>query len=210
MRKKTLQKHLPETMRIVISGSWTKKQTLPLACLSLLVSALQKNQTYDSWIWEGLWRQIRDKHHPCPRSNSVAQFSWHPAFPLCFFSGFPSIIVCAARTGGMMVERSPGRVLPVRLCCVPHAPHGPHRLWLWPPPVFVSPYDLSVMAAPDNTKQLILFVFLTRNDRERESNERGSSFYYYWSRINLQCYVSFWCTEKWFISKGEKCRIIPT
>ena len=128
MRKKTLQKHLPETMRIVISGSWTKKQTLPLACLSLLVSALQKNQTYDSWIWEGLWRQIRDKHHPCPRSNSVAQFSWHPAFPLCFFSGFPSIIVRATRTGGMMVERSPGRVLPVRLCCVPYAPHGPHRL----------------------------------------------------------------------------------
>ena len=187
-------------MRTVISGSWTKKQTLPLACLSLLVSALQKNQTYDSWVWKGLWRQIRGKHHPCPRSNSVAQFSWYPAFPLCFFSGFPSIIVHAARTGGTMVERSPGCVLPVRVCSVPYAPHGPHRLWLWPPPGFISPCDLSVIAAPDNTKQLTLFVFLTRNlQRKWKLMSRFLNLVFHFIKV-LFLYHLFICKSKFLVA----------
>ena len=163
-----LQKHLPETMRTVISGSWTRKQTLPLACISLLVSALQKSQTCDSWVWEGLWRQIRDKHHLCPRSSSVAQFPWHPAFPLWCFSGFPSIVVSAARTRGMMVERSPGCVLAVWLCCVPQAPRGPHRLWLWPLPGFISPRDLSVTAAR-TIQNSSFYLFFSLEMREREN-----------------------------------------
>lgn len=78
-KKKMLQKHLPETMGTVISGSWMRKQTLPLACISLLVSALQKSQTCDSWVWEGLWGQIRDKHHLCPQSSSVPLVPWFPS-----------------------------------------------------------------------------------------------------------------------------------
>ena len=169
--EKVLQKHLPEAMGIVVSEGRSKKQPFPLGCFSLLVSVVpkKKKKTYHIWVCEALWRQISDTHCLCHRGHVVAQLCWCPAFSLCFFLRFPSAIACAARTGGLMVERSPGHMPPLWLCCPHHPSHGPHRLYS---DLFLRsslPCAFSVISAPDNTKQLILFVFLTINLREREN-----------------------------------------
>lgn len=95
------------------------------------VSAMPERKAYHIWVWQALWRQIRDEHCLFPsESLSIARSPGALLSLYAFSQGSPSTTASAARDWWGVVESSLGNVLLVWLRWSPHLSHGPHRLWL--------------------------------------------------------------------------------